>query len=491
MKITFISSDKASAGVSVVPVFAKRAIFGAVKGFQKGSKGNVSAAMKAASFSGEAGESVSLYALAEPAISHLELRGAGERDGFDAELFAAKAVQAHRTNGEKTLTLYLDGMGLDPAEAARAAVGARLAGYHFFKYRTKLAPFKETTITAIRIVSDDPVKTRAAYKNLYGPICDGQLLARDLVNEPANILHPEAYTARIKELAKLGLNIEVLGEKKMLSLGMGALVGVGQGSPRESQLVIMKWNGGKKGDPPVCLVGKGITFDTGGISLKPVAGMWDMKGDMGGSAAVVGTMQALASRKAKVNVIGVVALAENMPDGRAQKPGDVVTSMSGQTIELQSTDAEGRLVLADALWYSKEKFKPRAMVDLATLTGAVLVTFGHEYAGLFSNSDPLAKAFEKASSNSSEKTWRLPLAQEYDRLIDSPTADMKNSVGRGAGSITAAQFLKRFVGDTPWVHLDIAGTSSKNERTDPRETTLAIGFGVRLLSHWIHENYEG
>ncbi|MDB4408877.1 hypothetical protein N9165_02285, partial [Akkermansiaceae bacterium] len=315
MKIAFISSDKASAGVAVVPVFAKRAIFGAVKGFRKGSKGNVSAAMKAASFSGEAGESVSLYALAEPAISHLELRGAGERDGFDAELFAAKAVQAHRTSGEKTLTLYLDGLGLDPAEAARAAVGARLAGYHFFKYRTKLAPFKETTITAIRIVSDDPTKTRGAYKNLYGPICDGQLLARELVNEPANILHPEAYTARIKELAKLGLKIEVLGEKKMLSLGMGALVGVGQGSPRESQLVIMKWNGGKKGAPPVCLVGKGITFDTGGISLKPVAGMWDMKGDMGGSAAVVGTMQALASRKAKVNVIGVVALAENMPDG--------------------------------------------------------------------------------------------------------------------------------------------------------------------------------
>ncbi|MCL4169760.1 UNVERIFIED_CONTAM: hypothetical protein GTU68_037046 [Idotea baltica] len=276
----------------------------------------------------------------------------------------------------------------------------------------------------------------------------------------------------------------------MKELGMDALVGVGQGSRRESQLVVMRWNGGKKTDQPVCLVGKGVTFDTGGISLKPGAGMWDMKADMGGSAAVVGAMHAIATRKAKANVVGVVGLAENMPDGNAQNPGDIVTSMSGQTIEVQNTDAEGRLVLADALWYAKEKFKPQVMVDLATLTGAILVALGHEHAGLFSNSDDVAKAFASASENSTEKTWRLPLAAEYDRLIDSPIADMKNIGGRPAGSITAAQFLQRFVGDVPWVHLDIAGTAAKNTRTDPRETTLGTGFGVRLLNQWIAENYE-
>ena len=271
---------------------------------------------------------------------------------------------------------------------------------------------------------------------------------------------------------------------------MSALLGVGQGSRRESQLVVIKWMGGKKKDAPVCLVGKGITFDSGGISLKPVSGMWNMKGDMGGSAAVVGAMQALALRKAKSNVIGIVALAENMPDGNAQNPGDVITSMSGQTIELQSTDAEGRLVLADALWYAKEHFKPKTMVDLATLTGAKLVALGSEYAALFTNRNELAKAFEKSSEKSTERTWRLPLLPEYDQLLDSETADMKNSVQGSAGSITAAQFLQRYVDDTPWVHLDVAGSSTKLTRNDPREPSFATGYGVRLLNQWIADNYE-
>jgi len=476
--------------VAVVPVFEGRKLHGAAKSYREDSKGQVFAAMQAAGFSGEKDEGLPIYAPAGSEVDGLSFFGVGKRSEFDAEMFGAQVMQVHRTKGEKALNLHLDGLKLAPEEAARAAVGARLAAYHFFKYRTKLAPFKETTVTTIKVVCDDPAKARAAYNKFYGPICDGQLLARDLVNEPSNVLHPKSYRDRIKKLAKLGLKIEVLGEKQMLALGMNALVGVGQGSSHESQLVVMSWNGGAKNEPPVCLVGKGITFDTGGISLKQVQGMWDMKADMGGSAAVVGTMQALASRKAKVNVVGVVALAENMPDGKAQKPGDVVTSMSGQTIELQSTDAEGRLVLADALWYAKENFKPCAMVDLATLTGAVVVALGHENAGLFSNSDQLAKAFEKASADSTEKTWRLPLAPEYDRLLDSPTADMKNSLGRDAGSVTAAQFLQRFVGEVPWVHLDIAGTATKNTRTDPRESSFATGFGVRLLSQWLSQNYE-
>lgn len=490
MKVTFVGSEKASSGVAVIPVFKGGKIFGAGKSYLSDSKGQVTAAMKAGHFRGEKGTVVSVYAPTGSKVAGLLLKGAGESAKFNAEMFGAEAMKALRVSGEKTLTLHLDGLKLSPDDAARAVVGARLAAYHFFKYRTKLPKRSETTVTTIRVSVDDPKKARAAYQGFHGPVCDGQLMARDLVNEPANTLYPKSYAARIKKFEKIGLKVEVLGEKKMKELGMDALVGVGQGSPRESQLVVMRWNGGKKADKPVCLVGKGVTFDTGGISLKPGAGMWDMKADMGGSAAVVGAMHAIATRKAKANVVGIVGLAENMPDGKAQNPGDIVTSMSGQTIEVQNTDAEGRLVLADALWYAKEKFKPQAMVDLATLTGAILVALGHEHAGLFSNSDEVAEAFATASESSTEKTWRMPLAAEYDRLIDSPIADMKNIGGRNAGSITAAQFLQRFVGEIPWVHLDIAGTGMKNERKDPRETTLGTGFGVRLLNQWIAENYE-
>ena len=490
VKIIFVASEKASAGVAGVPIFDGGKLFGAAKSYASDSKGQLAAAMKAGHFCGEKGTSVSVYAPTGSKLAGLLLKGAGERSKFDAEMFGAEVMQALRVSGEKTLTLHLDGLKLSPDEGARAAVGARLAAYHFFKYRTKLPKRRETTVTTLRVSVDDPRKARAAYQGFHGPVCDGQLMARDLVNEPANTLYPKSYAARIKKFEKIGLKVEILGEKKMKELGMDALVGVGQGSRRESQLVVMRWNGGKKADQPVCLIGKGVTFDTGGISLKPGAGMWDMKGDMGGSAAVVGAMHAIATRKAKANVVGIVGLAENMPDGNAQNPGDIVTSMSGQTIEVQNTDAEGRLVLADALWYAKENFKPQVMVDLATLTGAILVALGHEHAGLFSNSDKVADAFATASAGSTEKTWRMPLAAEYDRLIDSPVADMKNIGGRAAGSITAAQFLQRFVGEIPWVHLDIAGMAMKNTRLDPRETTLGTGFGVRLLNQWIAENYE-
>ena len=491
MKIVFVANTKATSGIAIVPVFGKKTKQGTAKAYWEDSKGQIAAAAKAASFSGESDTSFPVYAPTGSKAAGVYFIGLGDRKEFNAELFGAEMLKAHRTTGEATITLHLDGINLPPEEAARAALGARLAAYHFFKYRTQLPPNSETTVKTVRITVDDPAKARAAYNQFFGPVADGSLLARDLVNEPANTLFPKAYTTRIKKLSKLGIKVTALGEKEMNALGMGALVGVGQGSPRESQLVIMKWDGGKKGDAPVCLVGKGITFDSGGISIKPSAGMWNMKADMGGSAAVVGAMHAIASRKAKANVIGIVALAENMPDGNAQNPGDVVTSMSGQTIELQSTDAEGRLVLADALWYAKEKFKPQAMVDLATLTGAIIVSLGREHAGLFTNSDKLAKAFDTASSTSTEKTWRLPLAPEYDRLLNSDTADMKNSVGRDAGSITAAQFLQRFVGDIPWVHLDIAGTATNPTGSkDPRSPSFATGFGVRLLNQWVADNYE-
>ncbi|MGB1129171.1 MAG: leucyl aminopeptidase [Haloferula sp.] len=490
MKVLFVAPKKASSGVAVVPVFAGAAIHGVSREYRADSKGQFSRALKTAGFDGSQGQVLTQHALNGSDSLSLHLVGCGKRSELDTEALGAGVMKALARSGTKTLTFQLDGFRVSPDAAARVAVGARLAAYQFLKYRTTGRGRKEVSIKTIRVMVDDPAKARASYQKFHGPVCDGQLLARDLVNEPANELYPKSYAWRIRKLKRLGLTVEVLGEAKMRQLGMGALLGVGQGSPRESQLVVMRWDGGKKKDKPVCLVGKGVTFDTGGISLKPGAGMWDMKADMGGSAAVVGAMQALAARKAKANVVGIVGLVENMPDGLAQNPGDVVTSMSGQTIEVQNTDAEGRLVLADALWYAKTRFEPKAMVDLATLTGAILVALGSEHAGLFSNSDKLAKELEAASEASTEKTWRLPLGEAYDRLIDSAIADMKNIGGREAGSITAAQFLQRFVGDTPWVHLDVAGTAMKNQRTDPREPSLATGFGVRLLNEWIRQTCE-
>ncbi len=490
MKITFENAAKTDAGIAVVPVFGEIPTTGTAAAYRADSCGQIEAALKAARFSGAKGTSVSIYAPHGSQAECIHFTGEGSRADFDAELFGARAMQAFRSTGAAMLSLHLDGISINPEEAARAALGARLAAYRFDKYRTKLPVRKATTVTGLRVIVDDAAKAAVTYAGFHGPVGDGQILARDLVNEPSNVLFPKAYAERIQQLASLGLEIEILGEKEMAALGMHALLGVGKGSRRESQLVVMKWNGGKSGDKPVCLIGKGVTFDSGGISIKPAAGMWDMKGDMGGSAAVVGAMHAAASRKAKVNVIGIVGLAENMPDGDAQNPGDIVVSMSGQTIEVQNTDAEGRLVLADALWYAKEQFQPAAMVNLATLTGAIVIALGSEYAGLFSNSDDVANGLAAASASSTEKIWRMPLAPEYDKMLDSPNADMKNIGGRAAGSITAAQFLQRFVGEVPWAHLDIAGVATKETRADPREPSFATGFGVRLLSQWLADCYE-
>ncbi|MDP0491981.1 MAG: leucyl aminopeptidase [Verrucomicrobiota bacterium JB023] len=491
MDVTF-TNTLPSSGHLLVPFFDETSDLPAAFSSQlgEGARAQLQAVLTKSKLLGQKGNhltTVSPEGLTDVSVT---LWNAGSKSDFDAEVFGAEVMAAFRTREESELAFHLINAALPAEDVARVAVGARLAAYRFDKHRSKPQPKNETRVTSLTLIVNETEPALASYQNYYGPVCDGHLQARDLINEPANVLFPKAYAERIKALEECGLEVEVLDEKKMAALKMNALLGVGQGSARESQLVIMKWMGGGKEEAPVCFVGKGITFDSGGISLKPSNGMWNMKGDMGGSAAVVGAMQALALRKAKANVIGIVALAENMPDGNAQNPGDVITSMSGQTIELQSTDAEGRLVLADALWYAKETFQPKAMVDLATLTGAKLVALGSEHAALFTNQDELAQEFASSSSKCAERTWRLPLLPEYDRMLDSETADMKNSVAGGAGSITAAQFLQRFVGEIPWVHLDIAGSATKLDRKDPREPSFAVGFGVRLLNQWVADYYE-
>ena len=372
--------------------------------------------------------------------------------------------------------------------AALIASGASLRVYSFDGYKTKKAD-KVSALVEINVLSAVATKAKKAFEPLSA-IREGVHLARNLVNEPANILVPIEFASRAKALAKSGVDIEILSPAQMKKLGMGALLGVAQGSPNQPRLVVMKWNGGKKGEKPVAFIGKGVTFDTGGISIKPAAGMEDMKGDMGGAACVTGLMLALAKRGAKVNAIGAIGIVENSIDGNAQRPGDVVKSMSGQTIAVLNTDAEGRLVLADVLWYIQDRFKPKFMVNLATLTGAILVALGKEHAGLFSNNDELSTRLAEAGLSTGEKVWRLPLTPEYDKLIDHDVADMKNIGGRNAGSITAAQFLQRFVNKVPWAHLDVAGTAMDSIKT-PINQSWASGWGVRLLNRLVADHYEG
>ena len=364
-----------------------------------------------------------------------------------------------------------------------------LGGYSFDRFKTKGRDEDEAAEVSVTIVTKEAKAAGEAFAGRKA-IADGVLLARELVNLPANLLGPKEFADRALELEGLGAKVEILDRDKMEKLGMGALLGVAQGSVRPPYLAVIEWHGSESQEPPIAFVGKGVCFDTGGISIKPAASMEDMKGDMGGAAAVIGLMHALAARKAKVNAVGILGLVENMPDGNAQRPGDIVTSMSGQTIEVINTDAEGRLVLADALWYCKERFKPRFMVNLATLTGAVMVALGAYHAGLFSNDDALAAELTDAGDTTAEKVWRLPLSEEYDKMVDSRFADMRNTGGsRFAGSITAAQFLKRFVGETPWAHLDIAGTAMGAPKTE-LSRGWASGFGVRLLNELVRAHYE-
>jgi leucyl aminopeptidase len=446
------------------------------------------AAAAALRFDGEAGAIVEFFAELDGAARRLLLVGLGSKS--DYEKAGAALVARLLTSGEKALVVDLVGApGAKPDEAGAAvATGATLRAWRHDKYRTKLDAKQRPSLDEVVIVgAGAEAESRWAANSA---VVEGVAFTRELVTEPGNIIYPESFVERCRPLEALGVKIEVLDRDAMAALGMGALLGVAQGSARAPQMLIMRWDGGDAGKAPVAFVGKGVTFDSGGISLKPGAGMEDMKWDMGGAGAVAGVMKTLALRKAKANVIGVCGLVENMPDGLAQRPGDVVTSMSGQTVEVINTDAEGRLVLCDALTWVQKTHGPKTIVDLATLTGAMIVALGHEYGGMFANDDLLADQLLAAATASGDRLWRMPLGDTYDKLIDSPIADMKNVGPREAGSITAAQFLKRFVDEgVRWAHLDIAGMvwSSKPGTTWDKGAT---GYGVRLLDRFIADNFE-
>ena len=446
-------------------------------------------AAAATRFEGEAGSLVELFVAEGEGARRVLLAGIGSdtRDGA-FEKFGATLVARLLTSGEARLVIDVSDTPAATAEAAaQVAYGAVLRAWRHDAYRTKLPAKQKPSLTELVIVGGDPAAAKA-WESL-GKVADGVMFTRTLVAEPANILFPESFVERCQALRALGVEIEVLDEPAMRAAGMGALLGVAQGSARAPRLLALRW-AGAEGDP-VAFVGKGVTFDTGGISIKPAAGMEDMKWDMGGAGAVAGAMMALAGRKARAHVVGICGLVENMPDGNAQRPGDVVTSMSGQTIEVINTDAEGRLVLCDALTWVQQRFKPKTIVDLATLTGAMIVALGHEYGGVFANDDSLAEQLQAAGKASGDRLWRMPLGEAYDKLIDSPIADIKNVGPREAGSITAAQFLKRFIDDgVRWAHLDIAGMvwSAKPGALWDKGAT---GYGVRLIERFVAENFEG
>ena len=449
-------------------------------------------AAAAESFNGKSGSALEIVAPSGLDLARLVVLGVGKaRDLKEQDFLKLGGVAMGKIPASATAATIIADLpsGVKPEQAADLALGVRLRAYAFDRYKTKRKEeeqrAKEIKV-AIAVASVSPVEKAFAARDA---VADGVALARDLVNEPANVLYPDEFARRAAGLKKLGIQVEVLDVAAMKKLGMNALLGVGQGSAHESRLVILRWNGGKKGSEPVAFIGKGVCFDTGGISIKPASGMEDMKGDMAGGACVVGLLQALAARKARVNAVGAIGVVENMPDGKAQRPGDIVTSMSGQTIEIINTDAEGRLVLADVLHYVNTRFKPKFMIDLATLTGAIIVALGHEHAGLFANDDKLADRLLKAGLATGERMWRMPLGADYDKKIDSKFADMKNTGGRDGGSITAAQLLQRFVDKTPWAHIDIAGTAMASPQTDINKS-WASGFGVRLLDRLVADHYE-
>jgi leucyl aminopeptidase len=453
----------------------------------------VARAARSEKFTGKSGSVLDIVAPAGLKVSRLIVIGTGKaadrKDGDFVKLGGIAMGRIPGAAGAATIVLELADGALKADAAADVALGASLRAYTFDRYKTKRKDGEEKPASLrVTLGVADIAAARKAWSSRHA-VSEGVIIARDLVNEPPNVLFPVEFARRATQLRKLGVDVDVLDMKAMRKLGMGALLGVGQGSAHESRVVIMRWNGGKKGAAPLAFIGKGVCFDTGGISIKPAASMEDMKGDMAGAACVVGLMHALAGRKAKVNAIGAIGLVENMPDGNAQRPGDIVTSMSGQTIEIINTDAEGRLVLADVCHYVNTKFKPAFMVDLATLTGAIIVALGQEHAGMFANDDKLAERLTKAGLATGEKVWRMPLGPEYDKLIDSKFADMKNTGGRFGGSITAAQFIGRFVGKTPWAHLDIAGTGFASPSSDISKS-WGSGWGVRLLDRLVVDEYE-
>jgi leucyl aminopeptidase len=497
MKIAFAEFALPRSGAVAVGVWEDRGLTEPARRLDEATGGAVSRAIAAAPrFHGKKNELLAIVGPPGLPVSRIVLAGLGKPEGVEARLLedlGGNLVAHLNTAGESEAAFAIDpgqSAPVRPGEAAaHLALGAALRAYRFDKYRTKEKPEQKPSLGAVTVLGTAPDAARQAYRAL-GAAAEAVAFTRDLVSEPANTLYPETLAEQAAALADLGLSVAVLDERRLRDIGMGALLGVAQGSVRPPRVVVMEHKGGAAGAPPLAFIGKGVTFDTGGISIKPAAGMGEMKWDMAGAGVVIGLMRLLAARGAKVNAVGIVGLVENMPSGTAQRPGDIVRSLSGQTIEVLNTDAEGRLVLADILWYCQDRFKPRLMIDLATLTGAVIVALGHEHAAVFSNNDELAERLIAAGNAVGEKLWRMPLAEAHDRAIDSDAADVKNIAGdRAAGSTIGAQFLQRFVNKVAWAHLDIAGVawSKKDAPTVPKGATA---FGVRLLDRFVAEYYE-
>ena len=488
MKIAFAKPGRPKKGAVVCAVSDGGKLSPVAREIDRETKGLIGNAIAGSRFSGKAQQTLTVFTPAGRVL----LFGIGDPAKIDAKFAEAAGgtiYTALARSGEREATVMIEAAGDNRTEiAAHLALGAVLRSYRFDVYKTTLKKDDKPSLAKITVCVDGHTQAKKLY-DVEAAVADGVAFTRDLVSEPPNVLFPAEFADRVAKMKDLGLKIDVLGEKEMTKLGMGALLGVGQGSRRESKLVVMRWEGGPKGKKPVAFIGKGVCFDTGGISLKPAGGMEDMKFDMGGAGVVAGLMRAIAGRKAKANVIGVIGLVENMPDGNAQRPSDIVTSLSGQTIEIINTDAEGRLVLADALWYTQDKYKPEFMIDLATLTGAMMVSLGEETCGYFANDDGLAGELQAAGDAVGEALWRMPLGDAYNKQMDSDVADMKNSGPRWGGAITAACFLERFVNKVPWIHMDIAGVawSRKDRATTPKG---ASGFAVRALDRLVRDHCE-
>lgn len=492
IEITFSPTRGAMAATLVFPVARDGLSAASLPGLTPDALSLVRSAGLASRFDGEAGALFEHHTAVSGVPQHLMIVGVGAGTPEDYEKAGGAVTAKLLTSGQSHAIVDISGMVIAPSTDCLMRFGAALVlrSWRYDIYRTKLSEKAKPTLSAVTIVGGNSNLATAWARQKA--IVNGISLTRELVTEPANIIYPESFVERCRHLADLGIEIEVLGQAEMEAAGMGALLGVNQGSVREPRMLVMRWDGTDgKTAAPVVFVGKGVTFDTGGISIKPAAGMEDMKWDMGGAGAVVGAMMALAGRKAKAHIVGICGLVENMPDGKAQRPGDVVTSMSGQTIEVINTDAEGRLVLCDAMTWVQKKYAPKIMIDLATLTGAIIVSLGHEYGGLFSNDDELADSLIKAGKSVGDPLWRMPIGPAYDKLIDSAIADIKNVGPREGGSITAAQFLQRFVNDgVKWAHLDIAGMVWANKPGAVWDKG-ATGYGVRLLDRFVADNFEG
>lgn len=504
LDVTFQSLDSGLEPLAIAFAGAGLALGHAAIGLDERSGGALHRAAEAAEFTGKAKTTIEILAPSGIAAKRLVVIGCGDVDeakDYDIIGLGGQAMAQISSRKAKRAAIIVELAGVSGRRAAEAAAdmafGAVLRHYDFSKYRT--TPKREgeengdsparSGLERLVVMCQDPDAARAAYGRRQA-LADGIILARDLVNEPANVLGPVELAEATRALEQAGVEVNILDEKALTDLKMGALLGVAQGSARPPRVVVMQWHGAKsRRTRPVAFIGKGVVFDTGGISIKQAGGMEDMKGDMAGAGCVVGLMLALAGRKANVNALGIIGIVENMPSGNAQRPGDIVTSMSGQTIEVLNTDAEGRLVLADVLHYAQQEFKPKLMVDLATLTGAIIVALGKEHAGLFCNDDKLAAELAAAGESTAERVWRMPLSRAYDKLIDSKTADMKNIGGRWGGAIIGAQFIQRFVKDTPWAHLDVAGVALDSAKTDINQS-WASGWGVRLLDRFVADHHE-